>query len=451
MREKAEKPLVSIILPVYNAEKTLEKCVDSVLKQKFTDFELILVDDGSKDSSGLLCDKYASEDSRVRVIHKENSGVSDSRNAAMDVARGTYLQFLDSDDWLTPDATELFAAAATENDCDMVVADFFRVAGERVAHKGDIQEERLMNREEYAMCMMEKPADFYYGVLWNKFFRRDIIEKYHLRMDKEISWCEDFMFNLEYIRYIRSVYILCVPIYYYVKRKGSLVSQGSSLSKTIKMKREVFAVYKKFYKDVFEEEDYDKIRLQVYRFLFDAAGDGMVTPAVLSGAMKLYQGSVSSRAIAGDGVTFDLYREKKLLEQCLETVTARHKISVEEAMLLSYLSREVCVCSRKELADFIGIKKPAVAGMLQRLAKKGYLEFRELPETKETKEKKEPLFELQLLPVAGNLLEDIHEAEMRYQRIRQGGLSEEERTEYAALHKKIGHCIKEELYKEEMP
>ena len=101
-------PTVSIIVPVYNAEKTLPRCIDSILGQEYTDFELLLIDDGSSDSSGKICDRYAAQDSRIRVTHKPNSGVSDSRNLALDQASGTYLQFLDSDDWITPNATGLF-------------------------------------------------------------------------------------------------------------------------------------------------------------------------------------------------------------------------------------------------------------------------------------------------------------------------------------------------------
>ena len=92
------EPKVSIIVPVYNAQEYLKRCVDSILSQDYRDFELLLMDDGSKDASGEICDAYAQQDGRVRVIHKENSGVSDTRNQALELARGTFLQFLDSDD-----------------------------------------------------------------------------------------------------------------------------------------------------------------------------------------------------------------------------------------------------------------------------------------------------------------------------------------------------------------
>ena len=117
-------PTVSIIVPVYNAQRTLRRCIDSVLNQTFSDFELLLVDDGSKDESGEICDSYALRDERVKVFHIENSGVSAARNVALDRARGEYLQFLDSDDWITADATQQFVRAARKYDCDMVISDF---------------------------------------------------------------------------------------------------------------------------------------------------------------------------------------------------------------------------------------------------------------------------------------------------------------------------------------
>ena len=177
------EPNVSIIVPVYNAENTIQRCVDSILDQQYTDFELLLVDDGSQDGSGAICDAYAAQDARVRVFHQKNAGVSAARNHALDHAQGVYLQFLDSDDWITPDATRSLVRAAENHRCDLVIADFYRVVGERLSRKGDIDEDTLMTREAYAAHMMENPADFYYGVLWNKLYRRKLVEQYRLRMD----------------------------------------------------------------------------------------------------------------------------------------------------------------------------------------------------------------------------------------------------------------------------
>lgn len=192
-------PKVSIIVPVYNAENALARCVDSVLGQDFRDFELLLVDDGSADSSPRICDEYAVRDARVRVLHRENAGVSAARNAALDAATGEYLQFLDADDWVTPDSTARFVEAMESHECDLVIADFYRVVDDWASHKGDIDAEGVITREQYADFMLEDPANYYYGVIWNKFFKRDLIERYGLRMDPELDWCEDFIFNMEYI------------------------------------------------------------------------------------------------------------------------------------------------------------------------------------------------------------------------------------------------------------
>ena len=232
-------PKVSILIPVYNAEKTLRRCVDSVLHQEYTDFELILVDDGSRDNSPAICDNYARKDDRVKVIHAKNGGVSRARNLGINAASGAYLQFIDADDWLTMDATKLLVRAMEEHQCDLVIADFYRVSGERISHKGDIDGSVVLTREEFAQEMMENPADFYYGVLWNKLFRRDLIQKHQLHMDESVEWCEDFLFNLEYLLYVDRIFALQAPIYYYVKTEGSLI-QRVSLSDVVKMKLSVF-------------------------------------------------------------------------------------------------------------------------------------------------------------------------------------------------------------------
>ena len=365
-------PLVSIIVPVYNAEKTIERCISSILNQTYKDFELLLLDDGSTDASGEICDACAGKDARIRVLHKENSGVSDTRNQGIAMARGEYLQFLDSDDWITPEATGFFVGAATKYQCDMVIADFYRVVGERVSQKGNIEEEGIMDRAEYAANMMQKPADFYYGVLWNKFYKRSIIEKYQLKMDTSISWCEYFMFNMEYVRHIHTIYAMKVPVYYYVKTKGSLVSQGLSMKKVIQMKRTVFACYNDFYKDIFDDADYEKRRGQVYRFLFDAASDGTVLPLSISGNYRLgdERTSVSEGVLEGEGIFFDLYRERKLHEKLFDIVALRHDMTTVDVKLLHYLSQPHENCTYKEMADILNISRRSLSASIQRLLAK---------------------------------------------------------------------------------
>lgn len=438
-------PKVSIMIPIYNAEKHLNRCIDSVLKQDFEDFELILMDDGSKDGSAAILDEYAEKDPRVIVVHKENSGVSDTRNQAMALAKGEYLQFLDSDDWITRDATGLLVRMAQENDCDMVIADFYRVIGERLSQKGKIHEDGILTREEFALEMMENPADFYYGVLWNKLYRRDMIMENGLCMNKDISWCEDFIFNMEYIRHVRTVYALHVPIYYYVKTPGSLVSQGTSISKTIQMKKMVFKCYKEFYQDVFKEKDYEKIRLQVYRFLVDAAGDGAVGPMILPGSMKLGDEriSVSLSITEGAGILFDSYREIKLLDRYLETTALKHDLSFEDMKLIFYLSQTEEGCTLKEMSQVTQIKQRKLILSMQKLMNKEIIRLKEPVDLE--KKKSDKKIELELLEGAEMIVSDLLAAKNTYLQVKYSGLTEEEIEQYEMLAEKMRTNIQKAL------
>ena len=462
------RPMVSIVVPIYNAENYLRRCVDSILNQEYTDFELLLVNDGSTDASGDICEEYGDQDPRVIVIQKENTGVSDSRNRALDRARGKYLQFLDSDDWITPDATRLFVRAAEEYGCDMVISDFYRVVGERLSTKGDIEEEGVLTREEFAAHMMENPADFYYGVLWNKLYRRDIVEEHNLRMDTDINWCEDFMFNLEYIRYAKVFYALHAPIYYYVKRKGSLASQGINISKTVKMKLNVFEYYNNFYKHVLEEEDYEKNRLQVYRFFIDAAGDGTVPPSILPGSKKLGDERVfvNTQILQAEGPAGEDYRKRKLLEHYLEPVALKGDLKVMDVRLLLCLCEKHEWDSRRELADFAGISRTNLTSGLQRLTMKGFLKVEEVKEPKpskkdkttgknkmktaemaETKRKERGgRIAATILPAADAIMKELKMAQRDYDAARFAGFTEEELIQYADLSEKIKENTKNILY-----
>lgn len=449
-------PTVSIIVPVYNAKRYLNRCVDSILNQEYTDFELILADDGSTDSSGAICDSYAQSDPRVRVIHKKNTGVSDTRNQAIGQARGTYLQFLDSDDWITPDATKLLVRSAATYHCDMVIADFYRVVGDRVSHKGDIEDDVVLTREEFASHMMENPADFYYGVIWNKLYRREIIEKNHIRMNTKLSWCEDFLFNLEYILHAETFFALQAPIYYYVKTKGSLVAQSATIPNTIRTKLTVFEYYNRFYKHILDEKEYEKSRLQVYRFLLDAAGDGAVPPTILPGSQKLGEErtALCSVAIEGEGILPEAYRSEKLLDRCLEAAALQNDLSLDEARLLLYLTHAQQIDSKKELADFTGMNRRSLTVVLQKLTAKGLIKTEEhRPEKSSAKGETAPRsskgtgkqLAITFLPAAAPILTALSIAQDDYDRIRFDGFTEEELVQYAHLSEKIKSNMKRVL------
>lgn len=264
-------PLVSIIIPVYNGEQTIERCLTSIRNQTYTNFEVLMINDGSKDHCMQVLDNFAKRDARFHIINKKNTGVSDTRNTGIALAKGEYLQFVDCDDWLVKDATESFVNAAINNDCEMVITDFYRIVGHKLYMKGHIPNESVINRKIFAEYMMKAPANFYYGVMWNKFYRRDIIIENNITCSRDLNWCEDFLFNLEYLQYIQNVTVLRKPLYYYVKTKGSLVSTQINLRQSVRTKRILFDFYKDLYKsmDLYKE---NKFKIQL--FYFAVARDG---------------------------------------------------------------------------------------------------------------------------------------------------------------------------------
>lgn len=260
-------PMVSIIVPVYNGEKSIERCLRSIQNQSYQNIEVIVVNDGSTDHSEKVIEKYVKKDSRFRYIRKENSGVSDSRNAAIAAAEGEYFQFVDCDDWLVKQATEEFVKMARTYDCDMVISDYYRVRGRTIMTRGHIEAGPVITRSRFAEYMMKAPANFYFGVLWNKFYKADIIRKFALVCDTELDWCEDFRFNLEYLQYAGKIGIITKPLYYYVKTKGSLVDTQINFQQTIRTKRILFDYYKELYQAIDLYED-NKFRIQMFYLSF---------------------------------------------------------------------------------------------------------------------------------------------------------------------------------------
>ncbi|MEG2350567.1 MAG: glycosyltransferase family 2 protein, partial [Hungatella sp.] len=247
------------------------RCLDSVLNQTYRKTEIFLVDDGSEDSSYRICLDYAAKDPRIFVIRKPQSGVSDSRNQAMDRAKGKYLQFVDSDDWIAADASKIMVEAAEVTESDLVVTHFYRVKNHKMQMKGHIEPFEVLSRREFAEHMMEKPANFYYGVMWNKLYRRDIMNKYQIRCSKDINWCEDFLLNLEYLCYAEKVVAVPFPTYYYVKTKNSLVSKETTVKNMIQMKLFTFSYYKALYEQI---DLYEENKVKVNRYLLAVAEDG---------------------------------------------------------------------------------------------------------------------------------------------------------------------------------
>ena len=275
-------PLVSIIVPVYNGEKVIERCVRSLIGQTYEHIEIIILNDGSKDHTMQILNKYAKLDSRIHVVDKPNSGVSDTRNQGLKLAKGELVQFVDSDDWLPSDATEQLVQGM-RGDCEMVICDYNRVVDNNIIVKGHIPQEGAINRTEFALYMMKAPANYYYGVLWNKMFRMDIIRKYELDFPKEIDWCEDLRFNLEYLQYVKHVYVLQKPLYYYGLTKGSLAQSRTDLIDNLRVRNFLFEQYKALYESL---DLYEDNKLRIRSFYIDFARDKNKQIKMIEGIKK---------------------------------------------------------------------------------------------------------------------------------------------------------------------
>lgn len=216
---------VSIIVPVYNVEKWLPRCVESLLNQAdFNNMEIILVDDGSTDSSGLICDNYSSQYENVLCIHKENGGVSSARNAGMKCAHGTYIAFADADDYVDNNFYNKLLIAGKQYNAELVIGDYYLDFPD-----GKIVQYRSPNLHKISLNADSALIDFmkgeYIGInLFDKLFLRESIGS--LQFDEDIRIGEDLYFIFQYITRINKVYGVFVPGYYYFQREGSAMKSS---------------------------------------------------------------------------------------------------------------------------------------------------------------------------------------------------------------------------------
>lgn len=209
--------MVSILVAAYNCEKTIQACLESIAVQSYSDIEVIVVDDGSKDKTGQICDDFSREDRRFLVIHQPNSGLSSARNAGLDAARGQYITFSDADDLMLPDAIEKLVAKA-KCGAELVVGSHLEFRGNH--QRGVIRREQIWNAEEFEKRFSELDAVLNFN--WGKLYLRETIEKNRLRFDKTLRWGEDHAFNLAYCKQITVMCTTSEIVYRY--RLGGLAS-----------------------------------------------------------------------------------------------------------------------------------------------------------------------------------------------------------------------------------
>ena len=234
-------PKISVIVPVYKAEKYLHRCVDSILSQTFTDFELILVNDGSPDNSGAICDEYAKKDNRVRVFHKENGGVSSARNLGLDNAIGEWITFCDADDYVTPDWLMAYSDAMVSN-ADLAIQGYHIIDSNRniVKHLPSQKGNTVEDKQKMIVSLMCQGV---YGFLWVKLFKRQLIEENNIRFDIKSSFREDEQFFSKYLEHITAFCCIDKENYFYILPTAEKKYKGDSFYSLLPIFQSLDVIY----------------------------------------------------------------------------------------------------------------------------------------------------------------------------------------------------------------
>lgn len=207
--------MISIIVPIYNAEKYLNRTINSILTQTYDNFELLLVDDGSTDKSSLICKQYVVKDERIHYYLKENGGPSSARNIGIKNSKGQFISFVDADDVVKPNFLETLLIPYQKNSgLDLIIASY---------KKNDnkvILPDKLVNNYQAIMDVCRK--DYTMGYVVNKLFRASVIRKYQLKFDENFDFSEDLLFTINYLLKVKNVQYVSVIIYYYLFQPGSL-------------------------------------------------------------------------------------------------------------------------------------------------------------------------------------------------------------------------------------
>ena len=230
-----KRELVSVVIPVYNVESYLSKCLDSLVNQSYKNIDVILVDDGSTDTSPIICDNYSAKYPNINVIHQKNAGVSAARNKGIDSANGKYIYFVDPDDWCELDAIEVMYNSLVESKVDLAYCGMFINKSNNI----EITPPRLKNQFkkyqqfgnsgcQYIVDISESLPLHLFGNfasgLYRGMFRRDLIEKYNIRFDVNVWKAEDWLFYTQYLSHCKKEIIIDKPLYHYFQREGSLIN-----------------------------------------------------------------------------------------------------------------------------------------------------------------------------------------------------------------------------------
>lgn len=243
---------ISVIVPVYNTVHYLPRCIDSILSQSFTDFELLLIDDGSIDGSGQICDAYAEKDNRIRVFHKENGGVSSARNVGLDNAKGEWITFIDSDDWVEKD----YFSIRFEDGIDLYVQNWRYADGTII----DRYEQCVVGKSAYCQFLKDNIHTDTFRTAYCFFFRHKLLNDNNVRFDSRFKLGEDTLFVMDYYRFARSIRIMDNSCYIYNRQDNWGAKYCLSFNEAIE--------YLDVYMDKYELLPCESMKLLTFMFSF---------------------------------------------------------------------------------------------------------------------------------------------------------------------------------------
>ena len=265
-----ETPLVSVVIPAFNAEKTLERALNSVLNQSWHELQVIVVDDGSRDGTLSLARRVAEKDPRVTVLTQQNAGVSAARNQALASCRGTYIRFVDADDSLPPGSVEQMVKRAQRDGAELVIGGYREFFGEKSREKNLAGREDTIFLPELLPTLNHHANSYFYGVLWNKLFLRSRIQQGGAQFDPGFPWGEDFAFVMDYLAETEKIAFVREAVYEYRRNpeSASVLQVLDSLVhplKNIRIKIQLYQHLKRLY---LQAGAYSRYRRTLWLYLF---------------------------------------------------------------------------------------------------------------------------------------------------------------------------------------
>lgn len=252
MHSMTKSPQISVIVPIYNIERYLRQCIDSILAQTFTNFELLLIDDGSPDGCPAICDEYAKKDARIRVFHKPNGGLTSARNYGLDNAKGKWIMHIDGDDWVAPTYIEELYNAAIKNDADIVICGFrfaYEDGSSVIEHPTRWDDDKSVSLNRYISSV--------WTTAWGSIHKSSLYHNNGVRSPQNITYCEDFHLMVRLCYFANKVISIDRPLYNYRQRSSSIVH--SLNDKTWRDELSTYLEILDFFRNQGELETYKKV------------------------------------------------------------------------------------------------------------------------------------------------------------------------------------------------